>query len=303
MRKVTGTRRGASGRAGAGVRGVACRARLLRSNVHVLCARRMTDAAAAAPFDPSDPAIGAQNRSSDGSSFHIQLNQPIHLPLEAKACSLAVTQASIWNTSYNVSASIGNNSFNFAYSSTPYPNTIPDGLYSVQGLNAFVQRQLIANGFAEDSITLTADESTQKIIITLQPGFQVLFNSSSTCRDLCGFNASVIPSVPSGLITAYYGDNTATFNHINQFQIKSNIVNGGIPTNNQADGVIASVPITSAPGSQVNYAPYNPIEIDCDDLRGHNKSLLSFHLLDQSNRAVETNEYYSFVVRINYLMP
>ena len=58
MRKVTGDAAGRIRARGRGVRGVACRARLLRSNVHVLCARRMTDAAAAAPFDPSDPAIG-----------------------------------------------------------------------------------------------------------------------------------------------------------------------------------------------------------------------------------------------------
>ena len=64
-------------------------------------------------FFSSDSANQAQNVSADGSQFTVVLNSPLALPKGAMAATLSVSQANIWNTSYNISAAFGNNVFRF----------------------------------------------------------------------------------------------------------------------------------------------------------------------------------------------
>jgi hypothetical protein len=64
-------------------------------------------------FFSSDKANGAQNVSSDGSLFNVELYNPISIPKEAIYCTLEITAATIWNVSPNISAAIGNNKLNF----------------------------------------------------------------------------------------------------------------------------------------------------------------------------------------------
>ena len=88
-------------------------------------------------FFSSDTLVGAQNVSVDGSEFTVVLDAPIALPQGAMSATLAVSQASVWNTSYNISAAFGNNEISIEaifYSPTFFTLTIPDGLYSLSGL-------------------------------------------------------------------------------------------------------------------------------------------------------------------------
>jgi hypothetical protein len=50
----------------------------------------------------SDPANGAVNRSSDGSYFEVQLQQPIEIPKEALNCTLSVEESAVWWTIPNI---------------------------------------------------------------------------------------------------------------------------------------------------------------------------------------------------------
>ena len=83
--------------------------------------------------------------------------------------------------------------------------------------------------------------------------------------------------------------------------IQSTLVSQGININNIGAGIIASVPITVAPGSQINYEPKNPIPIDGSELIGQSKNAFTFSLLDQALRSAPTaGEQWSFVVVIRY---
>ncbi len=123
-------------------------------------------------FFSSDERNGAQNKSPDGSVFSVQLNNPISIPKAAMYCTLEVTSATIWNNTPNISEAIGNNKLYFHTEADPalgpdFVLTIPDGLYGVSELTARIQREMIGLGLPQDMLMLTADDATQRIVVSL----------------------------------------------------------------------------------------------------------------------------------------
>ena len=116
-------------------------------------------------FFSSDPANQAQTVSADGSQFTVVLNSPLGLPRGVMSPSLSITQASIWNTSYNISAAFGNNAFRFRTANNTFDFIFPDGLYSLSGLNSYLSTQLANTGLSSNLLTVSGDESTQRTVI------------------------------------------------------------------------------------------------------------------------------------------
>lgn len=249
-------------------------------------------------FFNSSTASGALNKSADGSSFQVELYQPLTLPNNTKYASMSVIQSNIWNNSYNISSARGNNKFSYLVASTPHNSTIPDGQYTVTALQNFITLQLIEDGFPGDRITITGDESTSKIILYVAANYRVDFTITDSVREILGFDSQVIPVSPSEDARYEYGESTASFNYVNSYQIRSSIVSNGIPTNANGNSIIANIPITSPPNSLIVYSPINPTEIDITEIVGSSKQMLKFDLLNQDGETVSTNgEDYSFTCR------
>lgn len=251
----------------------------------------------------SDPASGASNVSADGSQFSVTLNSPIKIPKDALDCTVGVLQSAVWNTSYNIAASFGNNAFRFTTLSAPantYSIVIPDGLYSVAGLNSYLSSQFVNLTLPANLITIGGNTATQKSIVTfLTSGDSIDFTVQNSVRGILGFGAVVI-TAPSANYS-FFSPNTAQFNRVNNFIIASNLVSAGIPVNSISRGVIATIPINVAPGSQINYSPTNVIWFDAGDLIGTQRSNLQFSLLDQDLRNAPTGgNNYSFTIMIRY---
>ena len=118
----------------------------------------------------SDPASGSQNLSADGSTFQVTLNDPIRIPAGAVNCTAGVIQASPWNSSPNIAAAFGNNLFRFTTTVAPagtYTLTIPDRLYSVAGLNAYLSGQFANLGLPPNLIAISGNDATQKSVVTI----------------------------------------------------------------------------------------------------------------------------------------
>jgi hypothetical protein len=252
-------------------------------------------------FFSSDPNSGAQNVSADGSSFSVYLDRPLGLPTNAVGANLGVISATIWNNTFNISQNIGNNVLRYFDSGTPYTHVIPDGQYSVETLLNYIQLSLTVDGFPIDSIAITGDGSTQKVILTVKSNFQL--DVTLDLRFILGFDSQLVPVAPSATDVTVYADNAAEFNRVDLYQIKSDIVSGGIPVNNLANNIIASVPITARSGSQIVYQPYNLTEVDASELVGYKKNTFRVELLDQLGRPTPTNgEIYTFVLRFKYFL-
>jgi len=247
-------------------------------------------------FFSSDPLTGAKNISSDGSVFTIYLDAPISLPKGCVNATIEVVQSQIWNTSYNISEEFKNNNFQFTSSGVVHQILIPDGLYSLSGLNSFFTTQFVNLGLSSNVITFSGDDSTQKSVLTfLNAGDSVNFMPANSVRGILGFNARIVVSPSAGF--SVYSDNSANFNRVNSYLIKSNLISNGLMLNNIGVGLIASVPINATPGSQINYEPTNPIQIDCSELINQSKGVITFSLLDQSLRPAPTiGELWSFIL-------
>ncbi len=250
---------------------------------------------------------GARNKSDDGSSFEVQLSQPIVIPREAVNCTIEVTQANIWYTTPNISARLGNNKFRFA-SAGGYGNitelTFPDGLYSVAALNSQLGLLLVNEGFPADTLTISGDDATQRTVITYgASGLAVIFSGGDTFKDILGFDDIFYPfsGAPGESIT---GQNVANFNTLNSYLVSSDIVSQGIPVNAQGASILAQVPITARPGSLIVYQPRNPNRTDLTDLIGLPRTSFRIWLTNQVGENIDTNsEDYSIVVVIRYVLP
>lgn len=250
----------------------------------------------------SDPASGSQSLSADGSSFQVTLDRPLSIPRSAVGALGGVVQASIWNTSPNIAAAFNNNIFQFTTAQAPagtYTLTIPDGLYSVDGLNTFISAQLVNLGLPASLFTIGGDYSTQKTLLTIElKGDDVDFTVPNSVNAVLGFNAEVL-TAPSANYS-FYSENTAAFNRVNSFVLASNFVSQGIPVNDQSRGIIASVPINVAPGSQIAFNPQNVVWFDASELIGSSKLNMTFRLLNQNLVAAPAVDFWSFVMVIKY---
>ena len=119
--------------------------------------------------------------------------------------------------------------------------------------------------------------------------------------DVLGFNSRLSPATVSTTGISDNSDNIAKFNRINSYFIRSSMLENGMTINNYGGGLIGNVLITEKPGSQINYQPVNPITINAENLIGKSIRNISFDLLDDSFRNVDTNgELWSFTVSIKY---
>jgi hypothetical protein len=244
----------------------------------------------------------AKSVSADGSTFSVQLDTPISIPRGAVATTMEMTQASIWNNSFNISSEINNNKFVFYQGDVWITITIPNGQYSLSALNDLLAQQFLAEGLAEDFIQIGSNEATQQsIVIFTTSNAQVDFTATGNCRDVLGFDARIIQSTAAGDLAL--SDNVARFNRVNSFLIRTNLIGNGIPINSKTNGIIASIPITAASGSLIVYSPAHPIQADASSLVGGSSNYFTFNLLDQEERPVNTNgESYSFVLVIRYYL-
>lgn len=252
-------------------------------------------------FLSSNPVVGAENVSPDGSRFEVNLNTPLNIPANAEAIELCVSQAAIWNVSPNVSAAFGNNLFRYITTTAPagqFDVVIPDGLWSLSGLGSYLSTQFVNNGHSASLFVLSGQDSTQQSVITVTTaGDSVIFTAPNSVGSLLGFVADVVAPVPN---FNAYSENPAAFNRNNSYTIQSNICDG-LVVNRATSGVIATIPITAPPGSQINFDPRQLTWIPAPELRGVSRSRLTFQLGNQDLEATPTaGELYTFVVQIRW---
>lgn len=243
----------------------------------------------------SDPLSGATPIGSDGSRFSINLNQALAFDaLTTVSVEAAVLQASIWNTSPNVSPAFSNNVFRFTTSAAPagtYTVVFPQGLFSLSGIGNFISTQLINQGLPPGLFQFSGDDATQRAVMTIATaGDSVDFAYPGSIGSLLGFSTAAADNPIVAAVAGYnaYSQETANLNRNNDYAIRSTLVSAGIQTNAVAQGVIASIPIDQAPGSQINYSPLNPLWFSADELIGVGKQSLDFFLENQNGLPTPT---------------
>lgn len=256
-------------------------------------------------FVSSDPLLGATNVNTGVSRFDVQFKNNIEIPIDAQNITLQCTQATIFWTVLNI---IENENDLFHLITTdggsPFTLTIPPGLYAPVDLNDAIARELVNAGVSGDYVTLTADNSTGKILITLNSaGLQVDWIPQSFFG-LLGFTAGQL--IPAGGVTtgafSELAPNVAAFSDVSSFLVHTDLLQSGIPIGDLEAQVLAQVQITVPPGSQINFQPQNPIKLSVNHLRGQIINTATFFITDQLNREVDFNtENFTLLVELKYL--
>ena len=259
----------------------------------------------------SDPAAGAQNVSADGTQFSVQLTDPLAVPARALACELGVTTAAIWNTSPNIGPALGpgavdDNKFQYTTTVAPagtYNVTFPTGLYSLSAISSYLTGKFANNGHPGNLFSLGGQGATGLAYISiLTSGDTAHFEQAGTIGSIFGFPALAITSAIANQVN--YGTTVAQLNRDNTYLISSNLLSAGIPTNSNARGLLAAVPINATPGSLINYSAQNVLWTPATELIGQRRNNFTFRLTNERGDATPTaGENWSFTLAIRYRMP
>ena len=92
--------------------------------------------------------------------------------------SVGVSSCSLYNSTFNITATRGNNTFTIVWNAlaqTTFTFTIPDGYYSVESLNFFIQQQCITNNLYVNN---TAGQNVYFLeLLTNAPRYAVSLNA------------------------------------------------------------------------------------------------------------------------------
>lgn len=252
----------------------------------------------------SDIAAGAINKTADGSTFEIELDDPITIPRDATNVTVQVQEATVWWVIPNIILD-ENDTFSLddGLGGGPYVVQIPQGLYDVSGLQQSIESALVTAGSAPGQFTLIADNATQKIIMRLNAtGVTVDFTVADTFHVILGFLATDVLGPTIVAQTDFTATNVAAFNTIDFFLIHSDIVPQGIRINSSYNQTIAQVLIDTPPGTQIVSRPFNPPKSEAQNLIGALRRRLKFWLTSQDGITLvnTNNENWSARVIITY---
>jgi hypothetical protein len=103
-------------------------------------------------------------------------NLQLNLELD-KQYEIVLVSASMWYSWYNISDSQYSNAI-WRYSvdsgATWIAHTVPDGLYSIDGLNAYLSKTVTEDGNDSASLVLSANYSTFRCVVTLGTGTNLI---------------------------------------------------------------------------------------------------------------------------------
>jgi len=251
----------------------------------------------------SNPQNGSINLNSNGNRFTVQLNNSIAIPQSARDASIELNNGELWNNNPNISSENKNNMLDFVYGVDSYNFVVPDGLYSLNDLNAFLTREFkkASPVLPDDLFVLVGNNSTQRVLIDFNyAGIQIDFTTSNI-RTILGFDSRLSPLAPSTIGEEDIADGSAQFDRVTAWQIRMSFLSNGIPVNNQSSNTLAYIPITAGVGSLQFIEPRNPVPISLENLIGNSINNFDVELVDQEGRDVDTlGEYWEFVVLIRY---
>ena len=219
----------------------------------------------------SDAALGALNKSADGSTFSIRLDQNgLGIPRRAQACTLEVLGAEMWYNTNNITST--NNQIGITSAGITRNVSIEPGLYSIDTLQSGFERAIratldtvlinslfyVVNNVSTCYITFVGNAALNKVEInittTVSNTINLDFTMNNSMAGLLGFDNTFYQITPNTTITLI-GLNTPVFNSFNYYLIQSDIVANGIRINSTYQNIIAKIKVTCSPNQQNLYDP------------------------------------------------
>jgi hypothetical protein len=184
--------------------------------------------------------INSSNLVNDGQNNKFIYRFPNSV--QFKNTSIAVQSVQMYYSWYNISSALGNNTFTYSWYSgavrTVYTVTIPDGIYDVPALNAFLQYTMIQN-----NTYMTTSTGSVVYFIQLE------INVSRYAVQLCTFRVPNAGTNPSAFVPSSLGFPTVVFNPSVTFPANFNNIVGypaGWASPQNLGGAVAPFNVTNS---------------------------------------------------------
>lgn len=187
-----------------------------------------------------------------------------------------------FNSIANVSASLyGNHIFEYSGGGPVRQVIIPDGIYSVEQINALIREDLVSVPYPANSIVVSVNTSQGKVTISVAAGFTVNLNASNIFS-FFGYDAAQSPIVgPATTI----GNNIANItNGITAYLIRCDAVAGSVLNANGSDILYIYTPDVK-PGRSIKVSPVYPVFLPVRNMK--EISQIRLYITDDLGRPVD----------------
>lgn len=238
--------------------------------------------------------------NANKNTYKLRINGGLTIQEKTKVCLTSLTVPYSW---FNISAFYGNNQFKISHISIAniiywYTITIPDGFYTIEDLNLFLQQELTIRGlymlkgtvkvFFYEFVLSTTYYSVQLICslvpnsalastlgYTLPPasinaGYSYGFQPNSYTAqleinnagfgNLIGFELGVYPDVLSYVSKSFLSTKTPVGSTVQSLLVRCNLVNNKL---SYPSDVLDSITINNSFGSNITYTPSFAKFINC----------------------------------------
>lgn len=231
---------------------------------------------------------------------------------------VAVASISLYYSWYNILSTLNNNTFSYVWytnsGSTTVNITIPDGFYSIDDLNAYLQSQLIVNGhylidgngdyvyyleFATNSTYYSIQFNSFPIPTSLPSGYsnpasmtfpitastpQIIISSNSF-RNIIGFNAGTYPNPVQTTTYSKLSDFTPQVTPVQSVILACTLLNNKY--SNPGTVLYSFSPVGTSFGSLIQT---NPSQFSFVDIQDGNYNTFDITFLDQNFNFLQIND-------------
>ena len=204
-----------------------------------------------------------------------------------KTYECALLSYSLWYSWYNITTGV-NDKFRYIVSGVVKDIVIPAGQWGVQDINTYIQSQLLANGDSATGISIVGNYNLLRVVIKLEPNYDVDFTISNSLRGLLGFNSQLYEN-NTALDVEFIGELPANIsNSIDAVSINCSILNPSYNiTNNQTSTSLHSFVPASGPGT--NLAQTIPTPIFLPISTSGNINSFQIRISDQAQNELDLN--------------
>lgn len=257
----------------------------------------------------SSTANGAFNKSASGASFYSDFkDHPLNIPKDAVGAAISLEYASIWNQVANIVTGV-NDQIELVVDVNTYLVTIPQGNYSVEDLNAYINSFIYAqNSTYDNAFVITADYPTDLVRVTnkINPSLQTEWNTQTNARTIA-FGLTIgytTDRVLAGTGISVVGDQKAEINVIDNFVIHNDLMDDGILLNGSYDNIVGIVPINVPPSSLISYEPRNPLKLSSGNLKSvSGRTKVHSWVTNEVGQDIQLSDDWSYTLRISWFEP
>lgn len=240
--------------------------------------------------------------SAAKSTANFVLGHPLRY--EDKTPEICISKFSFTNFFNNITTGV-NDTIYYSDDSgdeTKYEIVIPQGSYSVDSLNSYIQFKLIEDGNAPGLFNIYGDASTNKVYYVFSDtltGWYIHFDTDSPYTILGGTNGQEIPAGKSNVVNyTEFATNQAAFNSIEALNIGTNLSSNVIYGVDRSNILYHTVP-TAAIGYVQQDEPYN-LSWSISNSLSTGVSEIQITITDQDGNLITFSENWIIEIRIRY---